>query len=206
MRCLQAKGSVLASKFNGRWEAKHQVDSQGQIFLDYDPYCFKQVLAYLRSKAIERPDRPAPQPVIAPDSQAQYLALLQYLGLEEFMGKHWYRPKLALLLVANMAQLARLPPCCHPTHCYWPSCLHDEVHPCHAAAMGSSPVQHTSVAAKATPNQCSYKACNEHHGNVAVHQLSRMAVHIFRFICGGVHGCKSSGHCAAGTWTRQAPA
>lgn len=81
---------MLASKFNGRWEAKHQVDTQGQIFLDYDPYCFKQVLAYLRSKAIERPDRPAPQPAIAPESQAQYLALLQYLGLEEFMGKHWY--------------------------------------------------------------------------------------------------------------------
>ena len=81
---------MLASKFNGRWEAKHQVDSQGQIFLDYDPYCFKQVLAYLRSKAIERPDRPAPQPAIAPESQAQFNALLQYLGLEEFMGKHWY--------------------------------------------------------------------------------------------------------------------
>ena len=106
--CLQAKGSVLASKFNGRWEAKHQVDSQGQIFLDYDPYCFKQVLAYLRSKAIERPDRPAPQPIIAPDSQAQYLALQQYLGLEEFMGKHWYPPQLALPCVMNVAQVTRL--------------------------------------------------------------------------------------------------
>ena len=90
---LQAKGSLLASKFNGRWEARHQLDNQGQIFLDYDPYCFKQVLAYLRSKAIERPDRPAPQPIIAPESQAQFNALLQFLGLEEFMGCHFYFDK-----------------------------------------------------------------------------------------------------------------
>lgn len=90
---LQAKGSLLASKFNGRWEQKHQVDNRDQIFLDYDPYCFKQVLAYLRSKAIERPDRPAPQPTIAPESQAQFNALLQFLGLEEFMGRHFYFDK-----------------------------------------------------------------------------------------------------------------
>lgn len=90
---LQAKGSLLASKFNGRWEAQHQVDIQGQIFLDYDPYCFKQVLAYLRSKAIESPDRPAPQPTIVPESQAQYNSLLQFLGLEEFMGQHFYFDK-----------------------------------------------------------------------------------------------------------------
>ncbi|DBA75868.1 hypothetical protein WJX77_008075 [Trebouxia sp. C0004] len=89
----QAKDSLLASKFNGRWEARHQLDNQGQIFLDYDPYCFKQVLAYLRSKAIERPDRPAPQPVIAPESQAQFYALLQFLGLEEFMGRHFFFDK-----------------------------------------------------------------------------------------------------------------
>lgn len=90
---LQAKGSLLASKFNGRWEQKHQLDNRDQIFLDYDPYCFKQVLAYLRSKAIERPDRPAPQPIIAPESQAQFNALLQFLGLEEFMGRHFYFDK-----------------------------------------------------------------------------------------------------------------
>ena len=90
---IQAKGSLLASKFNGRWESRHQLDTQGQIFLDYDPYCFKQVLAYLRSKAIERPDRPAPQPSIAPEFQAQFNALLQFLGLEEFMGCHFYFDK-----------------------------------------------------------------------------------------------------------------
>ena len=89
----QAKDSLLASKFNGRWEARHQLDNQGQIFLDYDPYCFKQVLAYLRSKAIERPDRPAPQPIIAPESQAQFNALLQFLGLEDFMGRHFFFDK-----------------------------------------------------------------------------------------------------------------
>ncbi|KAL0018874.1 hypothetical protein WJX79_009640 [Trebouxia sp. C0005] len=89
----QAKDSLLASKFNGRWEARHQLDNQGQIFLDYDPYCFKQVLAYLRSKAIERPDRPAPQPIIAPESQAQFNALLQFLGLEVFMGRHFFFDK-----------------------------------------------------------------------------------------------------------------
>ena len=90
---VQAKGSLLAFKFNGRWEQKHQTDNRDQIFLDYDPYCFKQVLAYLRSKAIERPDRPAPQPTIAPECQAQFNALLQFLGLEEFLGRHFYFDK-----------------------------------------------------------------------------------------------------------------
>ena len=94
---------MLASKFNGRWEQKHQVDNRDQIFLDYDPYCFKQVLAYLRSKAIERPDRPAPQPTITPESQAQFNALLQFLGLEEFMGRHFYFDKCSAS--ASMSQV-----------------------------------------------------------------------------------------------------
>lgn len=76
--------------FDGSSEAKHQLDSQGRIFLDYDPYCFKQILTYLRSKAIEGTDSPAIHPTIAPASQAQFDSLLQFLGLEAHMGRHFY--------------------------------------------------------------------------------------------------------------------
>ena len=83
---MQAKGSVLAAKFSGRWECKHQLDEQGYIFVEYDPYCFNKILAFLRSKAIEHPDYPAPTPVIASEHEAQFNQLVSYLGLKDFVG------------------------------------------------------------------------------------------------------------------------
>lgn len=83
---MQAKDSVLAAKFSGRWEGKLQLDEQGYIFVEYDPYCFNKILAFLRSKAIEHPDYPAPRPVIASEHEAQFNQLVSYLGLKDFVG------------------------------------------------------------------------------------------------------------------------
>ncbi len=82
----QAQPSVLAAKFSGRWEGEHDMDEQGCIFVEYDPYCFGKILDFLRSKAIEHPDHPAARPVIAAEHEAQFNQLVSYLGLEDFVG------------------------------------------------------------------------------------------------------------------------
>lgn len=48
----QAESSSLAARFNGRWEQSLDHDDQGRIFLDFDPYCFQQILFYLRSRTL----------------------------------------------------------------------------------------------------------------------------------------------------------
>lgn len=40
--------------FSGRWEQNVDQDADGRIFLDFDPYCFQQILSYLRSCKIRR--------------------------------------------------------------------------------------------------------------------------------------------------------
>ena len=82
---LQAENSYLAAKFSGRWDHKHMV-KDGYVFLEFDPYCFNKILSYLRSKAIEGPDHPAPFPVIAPEHEAQFNQLVAHLLLEEYVG------------------------------------------------------------------------------------------------------------------------
>ena len=82
---LQAENSFLAGKFSGRWDHKHVVQD-GHVFLEFDPYCFKKILSYLRSKAIEGPEHPAPFPVIAPEHEAQFNQLVSHLLLEDFFG------------------------------------------------------------------------------------------------------------------------
>ena len=76
---------MLATWFGPLWAEKHKLDSQGRIFLNCDPYCFERILSFLRCKLIERPDRPAPQPVIQEESQAEFETLVDYLGLGELM-------------------------------------------------------------------------------------------------------------------------
>lgn len=82
---MQAENTFLASKFSGRWDHKHIVQD-GHVFLEFDPYCFQKILSYLRSKAIEVPNHPAPFPVIAPEHEAQFNQLVSHLLLEDFVG------------------------------------------------------------------------------------------------------------------------
>ena len=82
----QAEGSMLASMFGARWADRHKLDSQGRVFLNFDPYCFEKILSFLMGKLIEHPDRPAPLPVIKSEAKAQFVALVEYLGIKDCMG------------------------------------------------------------------------------------------------------------------------
>ena len=82
----QVEGSVLASMFGPRWADRQKLDSQGRIFLNFDSYCFEKILSFFMGKLIEHPDRPAPLPVIKPEAKAQFVALVEYLGIKDFMG------------------------------------------------------------------------------------------------------------------------
>lgn len=33
--------------FSGRWEDKLERDTDGRVFLDYNPYCFEKILDFL---------------------------------------------------------------------------------------------------------------------------------------------------------------
>jgi len=81
----QIKGSLLESMFSGRWETSLERDKDGNIFLEFNPYCFKKLVDFLRAKRIETPDRPAPKPIIITDQQEEFTNLVAYLGLEQDM-------------------------------------------------------------------------------------------------------------------------
>lgn len=83
----QAEGSALAARFNGRWEQCLDRDDQGRIFLDFDPYCFQQILFYLRSRALlSSAEAAAALPEVESCRRTAYIDLVKYLALEEYMG------------------------------------------------------------------------------------------------------------------------
>ncbi len=62
-------------------------DDQGRIFLDFDPYCFQQILFYLRSCTNRSSARDTVAlPNIDPDKQEAFRDLVKFLLLEDFMG------------------------------------------------------------------------------------------------------------------------
>eukprot|EP00392_Amoebophrya_sp_AT5.2_P015937 g16162.t1 len=75
--------SVLAAMFSGRWESSLERDPQGNYFLDFDAADFAILLTYLRDKRIERPERPAPIPVVPAEKLEHFDNLLSYLGLKD---------------------------------------------------------------------------------------------------------------------------
>lgn len=83
--CAQVPESFLTARFNGSWAHSLLHDSQGRIFLDFDPYCFQQIIAYLRQRAID--SEPVPYPRVQPSKQHMFNKLVQYLCLAEYMGK-----------------------------------------------------------------------------------------------------------------------
>ena len=77
---------MLAIQFGLRWVERQKRDSQGRIFLNYDPYCFERILSFLRCKLVEHPDHPTLPPVVKHESQAEFASLTQFLGLENFIS------------------------------------------------------------------------------------------------------------------------
>ena len=84
----QVKGSLLASMFSGRWEDRLKKDKHGNVFLDFNPSCFKVILNYLRAKRIESPPRMAKKPTPPPNEDDNFWNLAHYLGLVEEMQSY----------------------------------------------------------------------------------------------------------------------
>lgn len=83
----QVEGSHLAVMFSGRWEDCLDHDSNGRIFLDFDPYSFQQVLTTLRCRPFDLASSVAPpEAIITPDKLHAYKCLVDYLGLEGVCG------------------------------------------------------------------------------------------------------------------------
>ena len=81
------EGSVLSAMFSGRWEQSLDHDSQGRIFLDFDPYCFEQILTFLRCRSSDTTKRVnTPAPIITADKQHAFASLVDFLGLTELLG------------------------------------------------------------------------------------------------------------------------
>ena len=59
--------------FSGRWEDCLDHDSNGRIFLDFDPYSFQQVLTALRCRPFDLASSVAPpEAIITPDKLHAY--------------------------------------------------------------------------------------------------------------------------------------
>lgn len=81
----QADGSALAAMFSGRWDEGMQRDSVGRPFLDVDPYCFEQILCFLRLKRIEGPEDRAPPPQVDANKREAFNMFLRFYGLFDFV-------------------------------------------------------------------------------------------------------------------------
>ena len=79
---VQVDGSLLSSMFSGRWEGSLDRDSSGRYFLDFEPYCFQQILTFLQCRALMTAHaHEIAAPVIAGDKGAAFRCLVDYLGL-----------------------------------------------------------------------------------------------------------------------------
>jgi hypothetical protein len=68
------EGSLLASKFSGRWDDALEKDRHGNIFVDQPPELFLQVVNFLRAKACETPKTT----IVKPPEPSEDLCRLQF--------------------------------------------------------------------------------------------------------------------------------
>jgi hypothetical protein len=78
----QVKGSRLEALFSGRWEKQLLRDSQGRIFLDVNPTCFKCIVDYLNECTISPLENPPNLPRTDTENQVFLDALLTAFGLD----------------------------------------------------------------------------------------------------------------------------
>ncbi|GFH59824.1 hypothetical protein CTEN210_16300 [Chaetoceros tenuissimus] len=82
------EGSMLASKFSGRWDDSLEKDENGHFFLDHDFDDFKMMIDFLRDKSIESPKFP----VTAPQGNVKFYRLLEYYGMTDGVYPTWFVP------------------------------------------------------------------------------------------------------------------
>jgi hypothetical protein len=78
-------GSMLASKFSGRWDDSMERDREGNFFIDQPFPVFELMVNYLRAKACQTPDAP---PLTSPNfttvtsvTQADFRRIVEYYGM-----------------------------------------------------------------------------------------------------------------------------
>ncbi len=82
------EGSMLASRFSGRWDDSLEKDENGHFFIDQEYNQFKMLIDYLRDKAIETEN----YPVSAPNGGPKFYRLLDYFGLTDGIYPTWFEP------------------------------------------------------------------------------------------------------------------
>jgi len=78
-------GSMLASKFSGRWDDGLEKDKEGNFFIDQDYSLFKHIIEYLRNKANETEDYTVGVPDL-PESITNSMRLTDFYRMVEYYG------------------------------------------------------------------------------------------------------------------------
>jgi hypothetical protein len=78
-------GSMLASKFSGRWDESMECDRDGNFVIDQPFPVFEVMVNYLRAKACQTPNAP---PLTSPNfitiksvTKADFLRMVEYYGM-----------------------------------------------------------------------------------------------------------------------------
>jgi hypothetical protein len=78
----QVEGSMLASKFSGRWDDRLEKDADGNIFIDQPEELFIPLVNYLRAKQIETPlAMKARPPSFEYQKKSDFRRVVEYYGL-----------------------------------------------------------------------------------------------------------------------------
>lgn len=77
------EGSMLASRFSGRWDESIEKDGEGNFFIDQPIELFRPMVNYLRAKALQNPMSP---PVRSPhlkdfEMRQDFYRLVEYFGM-----------------------------------------------------------------------------------------------------------------------------
>lgn len=97
------ENSMLASMFSGRWT--HTKDAHGNIFLDYDPYCFKKIVEFLRFYILDSTDPVPPQVTL--EMMPAFDKLARFFGLDDVMWPVQFAPGANCCLTHNGLTVTR---------------------------------------------------------------------------------------------------
>lgn len=84
-----ATGSMLEAMFSKRWEDRLPRDSNGRIFLDVSPVCFRKLVEFLSNMVIAPPGKGPPLPPLTEDEKPCFEHLVHALHLwHHVYGSH----------------------------------------------------------------------------------------------------------------------
>lgn len=77
------EGSVFHGMFRGSWSKSRARDGQGNPFLDFTPKLFGKILSYLRTIAISPKTGSLELPIVAPEDDQEFTAMIRFLGIAD---------------------------------------------------------------------------------------------------------------------------